>query len=50
MGRDVDHYNLDAIIAVGYRASSQRATKFRIWATHTLKEYIIKASCWTMPA
>jgi len=42
VGRDVDHYNLDAIIAVGYRASSQRATKFCIWATHTLKEYIIK--------
>jgi hypothetical protein len=40
--RLVDHYNLDAIIAVGYRANSQRATKFRIWATNTLKEYIIK--------
>jgi len=40
--REVDHYNLDAIIAVGYRANSQRATKFRIWATNTLKEYIIK--------
>ncbi len=40
--RLVDHFNLDAIIAVGYRANSQRATRFRIWATNTLKEYIIK--------
>ena len=39
---DTQHYNLDAIIAVGYRANSQRATKFRIWATNTLKEYIVK--------
>lgn len=35
-------YNLDAIIAVGYRVNSQQATKFRIWATKTLKEFIIK--------
>jgi hypothetical protein len=35
-------YNLDAIIAVGYRVNSNRATKFRIWATKTLKEFIIK--------
>lgn len=35
-------YNLDAIISVGYRVNSQRATQFRIWATKTLKEYIIK--------
>jgi hypothetical protein len=35
-------YNLDAIIAVGYRVNSQRATQFRIWATATLKEFIIK--------
>ncbi len=35
-------YNLDAIIAVGYRVNSQRATQFRIWATQTLKEFIIK--------
>jgi hypothetical protein len=39
---DTQHYNLDAIIAVGYRVNSLRATKFRIWATNTLKEYIIK--------
>lgn len=35
-------YNLDAIISVGYRVKSQRATHFRIWATERLKEYIIK--------
>ena len=35
-------YNLDAIISVGYRVNSQRATQFRIWATKTLREYIIK--------
>ncbi len=35
-------YNLDAIIAVGYRVNSRQATHFRIWATNTLKEYIIK--------
>ena len=36
------HYNLDAIIAIGYRVSSHRATQFRIWATQKLKEYIVK--------
>jgi len=40
--RDKDFYNLDAIIAVGYRVNSKRATQFRIWATAILKEYIIK--------
>ena len=35
-------YNLDAIISVGYRVNSQRATQFRIWATNILKEYIKK--------
>lgn len=40
--RMVDFYNLDAIIAVGYRVNSKQATAFRIWATKTLKEYIIK--------
>lgn len=38
----VTFYNLDAIIAVGYRVNSKEATKFRIWATNTLKEYIVK--------
>ena len=36
-------YNLDAIIAVGYRVNSKKATKFRRWATKILKEYMIKA-------
>ncbi len=40
--RDVEFYNLDAIIAVGYRVNSVEATRFRIWATNTLREYIIK--------
>ena len=40
--RNKDFYNLDAIIAVGYRVNSKRATHFRIWATNILKEYIIK--------
>ena len=40
--RQVEFYNLDAIIAVGYRVNSKQATQFRIWATKTLKEYIIK--------
>ncbi|MBP3199007.1 MAG: virulence RhuM family protein [Butyrivibrio sp.] len=40
--RNVDFYNLDAIIAVGYRVNSKKATKFRQWATKTLKEYITK--------
>ena len=35
-------YNLDAIISVGYRVNSSRATQFRIWATNVLKEYLIK--------
>ena len=38
----VKHYNLDAIISIGYRVNSAKATQFRIWATQTLKEYIIK--------
>ena len=40
--RQVDFYNLDAIISVGYRVNSRRATQFRIWATGVLKEYMIK--------
>lgn len=40
--RTVDHYNLDAIIAVGYRVNSKKATRFRQWATRTLREYIQK--------
>lgn len=40
--RQLDFYNLDAIISVGYRVNSRRATHFRIWATGVLKEYMIK--------
>ena len=40
--RDVEFYNLDAIISVGYRVNSQRATQFRIWATKVLKQFAIK--------
>ena len=42
VNRTLDHYNLDAIIAVGYRVNSKKATRFRQWATKTLKEYIQK--------
>ena len=42
VSRNVEYYNLDAIISVGYRVNSSKATQFRIWATQTLKEYIIK--------
>jgi hypothetical protein len=40
--RPVKFYNLDVIISVGYRVKSQRGTQFRIWATQTLKEFIVK--------
>lgn len=40
--RNIEYFNLDAIISVGYRVNSAQATRFRIWATSTLKEYIIK--------
>lgn len=39
---DVDYYNLDVIISVGYRVKSKRGTQFRIWATSILKEYMKK--------
>ena len=42
VNRNIEYYNLDAIISVGYRVNSSQATQFRIWATKTLKEYIIK--------
>lgn len=42
VSRDIEHYNLDLIISLGYRVKSHIATKFRIWATARLKEYIIK--------
>ena len=42
VNRELEFYNLDAIIAVGYRVNSKKATKFRIWATKVLKDYMIK--------
>ncbi|QAA80816.1 hypothetical protein EI546_03315 [Aequorivita sp. H23M31] len=42
VAREIEFYNLDAIISVGYRVNSFNATQFRIWATKTLKEFIIK--------
>jgi hypothetical protein len=40
--REIEYYHLDAIISVGYRVNSAQATQFRIWATHTLRELLIK--------
>lgn len=40
--RKLEYYNLDAVISVGYRVNSRKATQFRIWATQLIKEYIIK--------
>ena len=40
--REVDLYNLDVIISVGYRVKSHRGTQFRIWATQRLREYLVK--------
>jgi hypothetical protein len=40
--REIDYYNLDAIISVGYRVNSHRGIQFRIWATQRLREYLIK--------
>lgn len=42
VSRELEYYSLDVIIAVGYRVNSRIATKFRIWATNTLKEYLTK--------
>jgi hypothetical protein len=41
VNRNLDHYNLDAIISVGYRVNSKRGTQFRIWATQTLKDHLV---------
>lgn len=40
--REVEHYNLDVIISVGYRVKSKRGTQFRIWSTQTLKDHLVK--------
>lgn len=42
VSRDVEYYNLDVIISVGYRVKSPRGTQFRIWATQRLREYLVK--------
>ena len=42
VSRVIEYYNLDAIISVGYRVNSSQATQFRIWATKTLKDYLIQ--------
>lgn len=42
VAREVDFYNLDAIISVGYRVNSIRATQFRQWATRVLREFAVK--------
>jgi len=42
VSRDLEYYNLDAIISVGYRVNSIRGTQFRVWATQRLREYIVK--------
>src|SRR5690606_1006177 len=42
VSREIEFYNLDAIISVGYRVNSSQATQFRIWATQTLREFVIK--------
>jgi hypothetical protein len=42
VSREITFYNLDAIISVGYRVNSTRASQFRVWATDTLREYIVK--------
>lgn len=42
VARDIDHYNLDAIISVGYRVNYMRATQFRRWATQVLRKYTLE--------
>jgi hypothetical protein len=41
--RNIEHYNLDMIISVGYRVKSKIATHFRIWATNVLRDYVVKS-------
>src|SRR5919109_1536078 len=45
--RSLRHYNLDAVLAVGYRVRSHRGTQFRRWATERLREYLVKGFCRT---
>lgn len=50
MSYNTQHYNLDAIISVGYRVNSLRARQFRQWATGILRDFAIKATCLTASA
>jgi hypothetical protein len=45
--RSLRHYNLDAILAVGFRVRSHRGTQFRQWVTAQLSEYLVKGFTWT---
>ena len=47
--RDANFYNLDAIIAVGYRVNSKKATQFRIWATNILRNYLVEGYALNKP-
>lgn len=42
VSREVNHYNLDAIISVGYRVNSRHGVRFRQWATHTLRDHLVR--------
>lgn len=44
VAREIEHYNLEAILAVGYRVRSDRGTQFRRWATERMREYLIKGN------
>ena len=42
VNREIEHYNLDMIISVGYRVNSKKGTQFRIWASNILKRYLVQ--------
>ncbi len=50
VAREIEHYNLDAILAVGYRVRSERGTQFRRWATERLREYLVKGFAESTPS
>jgi len=47
--RQIEFYNLDVIISVGYRVKSKQGTQFRIWANNVLKDYLLKGYWHTFP-
>jgi hypothetical protein len=49
INRDIQCYNLDAIIAVGYRVNSKKATQFRIWSTNILRRFIVEGQVLNKP-